>query len=389
MDNIVFRSLKDVGMLLLAVVGISKLYHSQHSFIVLFLFLFGSVLFIGSMNLFLGGSIVSWVYGVKVTFLPMLMLFTGMYIARKKAIYAFARTNLIILFLLIAGWLIQYYLGIDKLISLGFVYGVNIKHYLEGVPRLNSITVSPDSYAYALLITGLIAEKVRMAEKYRLYQIFIQLLVFSFLLLSTIRSALVFWIVYQIVTFILRVRKYNHNNMLLLSGVFLLLPGIVVFGFRLMETYNLLSVNSMLVRFQSWGSYLTSPFSMNGMIGNGIGAVGAASRRTHMLGLESRDYPVDNQYFSFYEQTGWIGILYLLVLFVWMVACLNKRMTSLPATDAMKLPQTAIGLLMGVAAASFTTNVLELFPGNVSIWLVVGMALYQERGIDEIPIQGR
>ncbi len=388
-DNIVFRSLKDVGMLLLAVVGISKLYHSQHSFIVLFLFLFGSVLFIGSMNLFLGGSIVSWVYGVKVTFLPMLMLFTGMYIARKKAIYAFARTNLIILFLLIAGWLIQYYLGIDKLISLGFVYGVNIKHYLEGVPRLNSITVSPDSYAYALLITGLIAEKVRMAEKYRLYQIFIQLLVFSFLLLSTIRSALVFWIVYQIVTFILRVRKYNHNNMLLLSGVFLLLPGIVVFGFRLMETYNLLSVNSMLVRFQSWGSYLTSPFSMNGMIGNGIGAVGAASRRTHMLGLESRDYPVDNQYFSFYEQTGWIGILYLLVLFVWMVACLNKRMTSLPATDAMKLPQTAIGLLMGVAAASFTTNVLELFPGNVSIWLVVGMALYQERGIDEIPIQGR
>lgn len=212
-DNIVFRSLKDVGMLLLAVVGMSRLYRGQPNFIVLFLFLFSSILFIGSMNLLLGGSIVSWVYGVKVTFLPMLMLFAGMYIAEKKAIYTFARTNLIILFLLITGWLIQYSLGIDKLISLGFVYGVNIKHYLEGVPRLNSITVSPDSYAYALLITGLIAEKVRTAEKYRLFQMFIRLLVFSFLLLSTIRSALVFWIIYQIVTFVLRVRKYNRNNM--------------------------------------------------------------------------------------------------------------------------------------------------------------------------------
>jgi len=317
------------------------------------------------------------------------MLFAGMYIAEKKAIYTFARTNLIILFLLITGWLIQYSLGIDKLISLGFVYGVNIKHYLEGVPRLNSITVSPDSYAYALLITGLIAEKVRTAEKYRLFQMFIRLLVFSFLLLSTIRSALVFWIIYQIVTFVLRVRKYNRNNMLLLSGVFLLLPGAVVFGFRLMENYNLLSINSMLVRFQSWGSYLTSPFTMNGVIGNGIGAVGAASRRTHMLGLESRDYPVDNQYFSFYEQIGWIGIIYLVVLFAWMAACLHKRMISLPAADAMRLPQMAIALLMGAAAASFTTNVLELFPGNVSIWLVVGMALYQQRDVDEIPIQSR
>lgn len=388
-DNIVFRSLKDVGMLLLAVVGMSRLYRGRPNFIVLFLFLFSSILFIGSMNLLLGGSIVSWVYGVKVTFLPMLMLFAGMYIAEKKAIYTFARTNLIILFLLITGWLIQYSLGIDKLISLGFVYGVNIKHYLEGVPRLNSITVSPDSYAYALLITGLIAEKVRTAEKYRLFQMFIRLLVFSFLLLSTIRSALVFWIIYQIVTFVLRVRKYNRNNMLLLSGVFLLLPGAVVFGFRLMENYNLLSINSMLVRFQSWGSYLTSPFTMNGVIGNGIGAVGAASRRTHMLGLESRDYPVDNQYFSFYEQIGWIGIIYLVVLFAWMAACLHKRMISLPAADAMRLPQMAIALLIGAAAASFTTNVLELFPGNVSIWLVVGMALYQQRDVDEIPIQSR
>lgn len=388
-DNIIIRSLKDLGMLLMAVFALSKVYRSQHKFVVLFLFLFGSIMVIGSMSLLLGGSIVTWVYGVKVTFLPMMMMFAGMYIAKLKATYAFARTNLIILFLLIAGWLIQYSLGIEKLISLGFVYGVNIKHYLEGVPRLNSITISPDSYAYALLITGLIAERTRLAEKHRLFRIFIQLLTISFLLLSTIRSALVFWIVYQIVIFILRVRKYNPNNMLLLAGVFMLIPAVAVFGVRLMDNYNLLSINSMLVRFQSWGSYLTSPFSMAGVIGNGLGSVGAASRRTHMLGLQSRDYPVDNQYFSFYEQTGWIGILYLVVLILWITACLVKRMKRLPVSDTRGLPQMAIALGIGVAAASFTTNVLELFPSNVSIWIVIGMALFQQYQENEIPLQSR
>lgn len=388
-DNIVIRSLKDAGMLLLATFALIKAYRSQHRFIILFLFLFSSIMAIGSLNLLLGGSLVTWVYGVKITFLPMMMLLAGIYIAELKIVDLFARTNLIILFLLITGWLIQYSLGIDKLLSLGFVYGVNIKHYMAGVPRLSSITVSPDAYAYALLIAGIIAERTRLATKVRLFRIFIQLLTISFLLLSTIRSAIVFWIVYQVVMFILRVRKYDSNNMLLLASVFLLLPVVAVFGVQLMETYNLLSINSMLVRFESWGSYLTSPFSMVGFIGNGLGSVGAASLRTQILGLQSSAYPVDNQYFSFYAQTGWLGIIYLLILSLWITVSLFKRMKQLPVTDTTGLPQMAIALGAGVVVSSFTTNVLELFPSNVFIWIAIGIALYHQQEEDEIPLQSR
>lgn len=388
-DNIVIRSLKDAGMLLLATFALIKAYRSQHRFIILFLFLFGSIMAIGSLNLLLGGSLVTWVYGVKITFLPMMMLLAGIYIAELKIVDLFARTNLIILFLLIIGWLVQYSLGIDKLLSLGFVYGVNIKHYMAGVPRLSSITVSPDAYAYALLIAGIIAERTRLATKVRLFRIFIQLLTISFLLLSTIRSAIVFWIVYQVVMFILRVRKYDSNNMLLLASVFLLLPAVVVFGVQLMETYNLLSINSMLVRFESWGSYLTSPFSMAGFIGNGLGSVGAASLRTQILGLQSSAYPVDNQYFSFYAQTGWLGIIYLLILSLWITVSLFKRMKQLPVTDTTGLPQMAIAIGAGVVVSSFTTNVLELFPSNVFIWIAIGIALYHQHEADEIPLQSR
>ncbi|MDT9721344.1 hypothetical protein QVE09_20805 [Paenibacillus sp. ClWae2A] len=384
-DNIIIRSLKDVGMVLVAIFALRKVYRSQTSFIRPFLFILGSVIALGALNLLLGASVVTLIYGLKITFLPLIMMFTGMLISQCHGIYAFARTNLIIFILLIVGWLVQYSLGIEKLISLGFIYGVNIKNYLEGVPRLSSITYSPDGYAYALLITGLIAERTKMALKHRFFRLIIQLLTISFLLLSTIRSALLLWLVYQIIMFFLQIRKYSKKNTLLLAVTFMLLPAAVFFGSRMLESKNLLSSSSLLDRLQTWGNSLTSPFTMNGAIGNGIGSVGAASRRTYMIGVNSSNFAVDNQYFSLYEQTGWIGIIYFIVLFMWIVVSLVKKMNVLTDSSPLRLPQMALALGAGVAAASLTTNVLELFPANVFFWMLIGMAIVQSHNSGEIP----
>lgn len=124
---------------------------------------------------------------------------------------------------------------------------------------------------------------------------------------------------------------------------------------------------------------------MNGMIGNGIGSVGAASRRTHMMGLNSSNFAVDNQYFSLYEQTGWIGLAYFLMLFMWLLVTLVRRMNASPYSAGSRLPQVAIALGAGVVAASMTTNVLELFPANVFFWMFIGIALYQHRNAGDIP----
>ncbi|MFB8372579.1 hypothetical protein [Paenibacillus taichungensis] len=384
-DNIIIRSLKDLGMVLVAIFALRKVYRSQTLFIRPFLFILGSVIALGALNLLLGASVVTLIYGIKITFLPLIMMFTGMLISQCQGIYAFARTNLIIFILLIVGWLVQYSLGIEKLISLGFIYGVNIKNYLEGVPRLSSITYSPDGYAYALLITGLIAERTKMALKHRFFRVIIQLLTISFLLLSTIRSALLLWFVYQIVMFFLQIRKYSKKNTLLIGVTFMLLPAAVFFGSRMLESKNLLSSSSLLDRLQTWGNSLTSPFTMNGVIGNGIGSVGAASRRTYMIGLNSSNFAVDNQYFSLYEQTGWIGIIYFIVLFMWIVVSLVKKMNTSTDSSPLRLPQMALALGAGVAAASLTTNVFELFPANVFFWMIIGMAIVQSHNSGEIP----
>ncbi|MGF9697595.1 O-antigen ligase family protein [Paenibacillus sp. MABNR03] len=378
-DNIVIRTLKDVGMIVVSLFALSKVYRQHTSFLNPFLFVLGSIIVLGSFNLLMGSSVVTLIYGLKITFLPLMMMFTGMLFAKYGGVYAFARTNLIIFILLIAGWLIQYSLGIEKLISMGFVYGVNIKNYLEGVPRLSSITYSPDGYAYTLLITGLIAERTKLAVKYNMFRISIQLLTISFLLLSTIRSALVLWIVYQLVMFFLKIRKFNQKNTLILGFTFMLLPVGVFVGTRMLNAYNLLSVSSLLDRFNSWGSRLTSPLSMHGAVGNGIGSVGAASRRTHMIGLNSNNFAVDNQYFSFYEQTGWIGLIYFVVLFILLAVALVRKTDLLSSSDKLRLPQMATALLAGIAAASLTTNVLEMFPANVFFWIVIGMALVGSR----------
>ncbi|QOS77405.1 hypothetical protein JNUCC31_21785 [Paenibacillus sp. JNUCC31] len=384
-DNIVIRSLKDVGMVLISLFALTRVYRQQIAFLNPFLFILTSIIVLGALNVLMGSSVVTLIYGIKITFLPLVMLFAGMLMAQYGGIYAFARTNLIIFIMLIAGWLIQYALGIEKLITMGFVYGVNIKNYLEGVPRLSSITYSPDGYAYALLMTGIIAERTKAAVNHRIFRIAIQLLTISFLLLSTIRSALLLWFVYQVIMFFLHVRKYSKKNTLILAITFMLLPAAVFFGGRMLQSKNLLSSSSLLDRLQTWGSSLTSPFTMNGVIGNGIGSVGAASRRTHMMGLNSSNFAVDNQYFSLYEQTGWIGLVYFSILFMWIVVSLVKRMNTLPDSNGLRLPQVALSLGAGVAAASLTTNVLELFPANVFFWMVMGMALYQYREADDIP----
>ena len=130
-DNIVIRSLKDAGMLLLAVYTLVRVYRQQIHFLNLFLFLLGSIILLGSLNVLIGSSVVTLVYGIKITLLPLVMLFAGMFMAEQGGMYAFARTNLVIFIMLIAGWCAQYALGIEKLITMGFIYGVNIKTTLR------------------------------------------------------------------------------------------------------------------------------------------------------------------------------------------------------------------------------------------------------------------
>lgn len=60
---------------------------------------------------------------------------------------------------LISVWVLQYVIGIDELVNFGFIYGVNVIHFIGGLPRLPSLIGFPDGYAVLLAFLGFIIEK--------------------------------------------------------------------------------------------------------------------------------------------------------------------------------------------------------------------------------------
>ncbi|GBF76341.1 hypothetical protein PA598K_04804 [Paenibacillus sp. 598K] len=319
-DNLLVRSIKDVLMLLFAAVSILSIVQRGLAIGLSLLALIGGTVAIGAFGVLTGIDIVVWVYGVKITILPLLLLFLGMYIAPQIQRGGLDRIYLIVFLLAVGGWLTQYALGIERLMAMGFDYGVNIKHFADGMPRLPSIAFSPDNYAYLLAISGLLLERSRLLARHPWLRLAVMATTGVFLVLSTIRSALVLWLVSQLCLYLLKLRAAGQGGMLWLALLLLAGPTLGIGMLLLLQERDLLSLGSTLDRFSHWGDYLVSPLSLNGVVGFGLGAVGAASKRTVALGRESGSYAVDNQYLALYEQVGAAGMLLMLLLTTLLIA---------------------------------------------------------------------
>jgi|GEM_PF-1171470 len=382
-DNLLVRSIKDVLMLLFAAVSILSIVQRGLAIGLSMLALIGGMVAIGAFGVLTGIDIVVWVYGVKITILPLLLMFLGMYIAPHMQRGVLDSIYLTVFLLAVGGWLTQYMLGIERLMAMGFVYGVNIKHFADGMPRLPSIAFSPDNYAYLLAISGLLLERSRLLARRPWLRVAVLATTGVFLVLSTIRSALVLWLVSQLCLYLLKLRAAGQGGMLWLALLLLAGPTFGIGMLLLLQERDLLSLGSTLDRFSHWGDYLVSPLSLNGMVGFGLGAVGAASKRTVALGRESGSYAVDNQYLALYEQVGAAGMLLMLLLTVLLIARLlaNLRHADSSAqsgawrVDGARQTELSVALIAGGLFAGLTTNVLELFPYNVFLWLAIGGCL--------------
>ncbi|MFS0725637.1 hypothetical protein [Paenibacillus sp. 1P07SE] len=439
-DNLLVRSIKDVLMLLFAGVSILHVIRTHSALGSSLLALIGGMVVVGAFGVLTGIDVVAWVYGVKITILPLLLLFLGMYIAPQLQRGALDKVYLTVFLAAIGGWLAQYLIGMERLMAMGFVYGVNIKHFADGMPRLSSIAFSPDNYAYLLAIAGLLLERSQLLARRPWLRLAVKLTTGIFLMLSTIRSALVLWLVSQLCLFLLKLRGAGQGGLLWLALLLLAGPTLGTGLLLLLQERDLLAVGSTLDRFGHWGDYLVSPLSLFGMMGFGLGAVGAASKRTVALGRDSGSYAVDNQYLALYEQIGVAGVLLMTLLTVLLMARLlanlrkadsaaepaglaGREIQTRPRTGAagretksklhtgaagreiksklhtgavgpsIAMPQApasgpaiaqrvqvrrtelAIALIAGGLFAGLTTNVLELFPYNVFLWLAIGGCL--------------
>lgn len=375
-DSIVVRALKDFLLALIVVTSVvalfSKSYYTTNIqnkiFVVLSLFtLIGILSSLNHMTLAL------LIYGFKITILPMFGILVGTSLKKKNI--NISKVIHLVFFLSIIIWLIQRYLGVDFLVSLGFNYGTDVTHYINGMPRLPSIAGSPDSYAFLLAITGILSEfHLKKSSKIKLSHL-VKCLTFIFLLLGTIRSPLLLWLVFQIFYYLgkYKLSKGKIVNLYISITCFVLtiLPFIFI---KFISGSSIADTRSFKARLSRWGEHIPNINETEGLIGFGIGMIGSASLRAHELGFQTLDFASDNQFIAIYGQMGLLGVICFALLIFILLFALKKRI-KLVETENKQLVVVAYCLLLATLVSSMFTNNLEVYPFNIFLWIFVGMQL--------------
>ncbi|PGV53349.1 hypothetical protein [Bacillus sp. AFS037270] len=378
-NNFLFNVTKDVALILLAIYSIAKvrLYLGNNYLNVLIATLLTLTIF-GFLGTILSGNYIGYIYGFKITILPIFLLLFGVLISMNTSFIKYEKLFLLIFIISIAIWIMQYFLGIEQLINMGFNYGVNVKTYLGDLPRLPSMMGVPESYAFTLALLGLLLANGELFSGSKSSQSLIRIFTITFLSLATIRNAIILWIISEIMVFLFSFRNKSVKNFYLYASflpfsLIIILVLIYYYIFFTNHNFSLFAYDSLIDRLDHWGLYLPGISSINGWIGFGLGSIGAASRRTATLGYNSLDYAVDNQYIALYQQFGIIGFLVFLILTFLILTLLYKNAIN----NKRKNAQVAFSIFTATLIVSFFGNSLEVFPFNIMLWLIIGNGISQ------------
>ncbi|MED3923715.1 hypothetical protein P4594_01385 [Priestia megaterium] len=382
-DNPIFKLSKDVILILIGMYYLFKSFlrkkiENRTFIIIAFLLLMVCISILNLINPTMGYGVTDFAYGIKTTIFPMIGLLLGMFLKQSKM--NFVKPLYIVFFLIIITWVLQRIVGLDTLMSMGFEYAVNVKTFNDNL-RLPSLVGTPDAYAFLLSLTGILIEwDLRDKNKKGLANIF-RIITLVFLLLATIRSAIIFWLVYQIVAYLKSFFQIPIRKAYITIGaiMFLLLP-IMFGGYYLLSNTTLGSSSSTQDRLSHWGDNLAPLFSHEGIYGKGIGSVGAASVSTAELSSTKSSYAVDNQFFAIYEQLGIMGVITLFLIFSLIIrGCFlaNKN----------NYINNGNALIVALTFSSTFTNCLELYPFNVFLWIQLGISYRMSYPIYEVSSQ--
>ncbi|PFW41305.1 hypothetical protein COL28_20455 [Bacillus thuringiensis] len=367
-EDQMIRGAKDAMLILLIMGCLWNFFYTkdnkQIGLKITILFLLASLSVLGAIGNTNNGNLVTYMYGMKITIIPIGALLIGMIVNKYRI--SLDKVLMIVFFTSIIVWVIQYQLGVDYLVSMGFEYGKNVKH-IDGFPRLPSFVGTPDGYAFLLCITGILVEYSDMLSKKKKTRMFIKLLTVSFLLLSTIRSALVLWLAFQFLMFIPKIRRAaNKHKLLSISAIFYIICFLIIAWLSFLSDSRLGATNSIVDRLSHWGKNAPQIDTLEGWVGKGIGNVGAASLRLNDLGSRNDEYAVDNQFLAFYEQIGVIGTFVFVILIFILISRLKKN------SKDNEQSSVTLSILLATLVSCMFTNVFEMYPFNVILWIYIG-----------------
>ena len=375
-ENMYVRAIKDVWLGALVIYILYKVIFARK--VNRFIFNLGIVyiaLFLTSLLslIFLDNTFINWIYGIKITLLPMGMLFVGYYYGNSRK--DMVTKALIVLYIIVLfTWSIQYYMGVDRLLALGYEYAVNVKNFGDRL-RLPSLIGTPDGYALYIAIVSLVIQSSSLLNKRHMLKVLLIIMTFVFLFLSTIRTALLLWSIAQVFTAVFHLMKNTKRTFLLKCTVFFMFfPLVLIFAFYKMKDTGIFSAYSLNDRFTHWGLFNQSLFSSEGIIGKGLGNVGAASVRLEETGNSNWHYGVDNQFLAIYQQIGLMGVILFLIFFLSILLNLLKNLKKSGRRQYTVYALT-FSMIVGTLASCAFTNTLEMYPSNIIFWFYIGRTL--------------
>lgn len=363
-DNLVFKSSKEALLIFLSISCWMHLWKiKENAYFKFAVEIYGLLFFLLLINYVFNWSqnnVYTFLYGIKITFLPLLAMPIGIILSIRKIKILSIIFSLWIL--LISGWIIQKILGLQWLINNGFKYAINVKHFSNGEIRLPSVVGTPDNYAYLLSLLSCYLIYSSIDKRKYLNSAVIFLISFAFLFLSTIRSALLFLLIFVVFSVIITAFRVNKNAALLIFTTILVSISIVL---STIYINPLLSTESLTDRATNWREGTTLLSSTSSVVGNGVGIVGSADTSISLNTLNIKGKAIDNQYLAFYEQIGLIGLFILSIIFFKIINNVNKK----------PLIRFVAPITLALLFCGIFTNLLEIYPFNVFLWLFIGESL--------------
>ncbi|MED3834997.1 hypothetical protein [Peribacillus frigoritolerans] len=378
-DYQIIRVSKDIVLFFLGSLSIIIIFFTTKEYLKINLYFIFILLFISFFSLIVAllkndADIFVWAYGFKILILPMLMFFVGYITSNKYSKFEFF--NFIVAISLVLFWSFQYLMGLDWLLSIGYEYGVNVKHFVGGILRLPSITDSPDAYAFLLAITAFFSIRSESLLKKPILKNIMVLFFLTFILLSTSRTSIIFFVVCLLTISIVEKKLFSYYKISISLFLVILLTLVV---YTIKDSIVLFSTYSLFDRLSHWGSELPNLLSIEGLVGMGLGSVGATSSAlTKRYGYDNY-YAVDNQFLALYEQIGILGLMFILIYFLFYFYNINKIKSITKNKNNIRVFNTGISIVISLAFSSIFTNSLEIYPFNLFFWLFMGMSLSERR----------
>jgi hypothetical protein len=314
-----------------------------------------------------------WLQGIRLFFEPVALFVTGLLLPDPRRTFRAGVTAALAAGAVVASYgVVQQYLGIGRLMHLGYTYGHEVRQI---GPHLRSFGTFGEPFSYAaflLLVIGLllVRQRLGLAESALLALLAIGL-VFSY-----VRTAAVIALALVGLALARRGRAVGAALLLLCSAALATIVFIIATQKAATRTVPLSPTTYLTLngRTKIWRSQLgTSPTAW--IFGRGVGATGTAAQRSQesLLGKQKLNSTkattvVDSGYLALMADVGLIGVLLMLGFFL-RVGSLARRAIK----GGEHTGWAALALLTVIALDALSRESFTGFPNSYIAMLLLGL----------------